>query len=303
MDKINNPIILSTPLDKGLVKIELQDYLKDIEGYALIKNKNHFIKKFEEIDLPGTLYRYNDDEGFLEVTDFSTLQIDDYINGKEIKYLTIPLVESNYEDDFISGMKFTGDDIDEVIKKMDRELTWISVIVPKDYQDSLTDETLRPKENIFDKFGFEELEEIGHSDSCTTKAFLKTITLFEGRKNDLYLPFDQDGDKVTYYWRHPETRKELFMRSVLIKDFRFTIPISASIFEINTIVVNINSRNFIPDISRNNVDTKAKDLINYMFGKAIHIGATNVLILGADEKTTLQSFIQTFYDKKTDYEK
>jgi molecular chaperone HtpG len=304
ISKINNPIKLSTPLDKGLIKIELQDYLTDIEGYALIKSKSNFIKKFEEIDFPGTLYRYNDDEGLLEVDDFSTLNIDDYINGKEIKYLSIPLVESQSEDDFISGMKFTNDDVDEVIGKMDRELTWISVIVPKDYQSSLSDETIKRNESIFDKFGFEELEEIGHSEFCTTKAFVKTITLFEGRKNDLYLPFDKtDRDSSLFWWRTPEKRKELFMRSVLIKDFRFNIPISASIFETNFIVANINSRKFIPDISRNNVDPKAKELINYMIGKAIHIGASNALTLGADEKTTLQNFISTFYEQRTDYEK
>lgn len=301
---INNLIILSTPLEKGLIKIELQDYLKDIEGYALIKNKSNFIKTFEEIDFPGTLYRYNDEDGFLEVTDFSTLNIDDYINGKEIKYLSIPLVESHSEDDFKSGMKFTNDDVDEVIEKMDRELTWISVIVPKDYQSSLKDETIERGGGIFDKFGFEELEEIGHSGSCTTKAFVKTITLFEGRKNDLYLPFDKtDRDTSLYWWMTPKKRKELFMRSVLIKDFRFNIPISASIFETNVIVANINSRKFIPDISRNNVDPKAKDLINYMIGKAIHVGASNVLILEADEKATLQNFITTFYEQRTDFEK
>lgn len=301
--KINNPIILSSPLDKGLVKIELQDYLKDIEGYALIKNKSNFIRKFEEIDFPGTLYRYNDGEGFLEVDDFSTLNIDDYINGKEIKYLSIPLVEDHTEDDFKSGMKFTNDDVDEVIEKMDRELSWISVIVPKDYQSSLSDETINRHGSIFYKLGFEELEEIGHSESCTTKAFVKTITLFEGRKNDLYLPFDEtDRDSSLFWWRTPEKRKELFMRSVLIKDFRFNIPISASIFETNCIVANVNSRKFIPDISRNNVDDKTKDLINYMIGKAIHVGATNVLTLGADEKNTLQNFITTFYDQRTDFE-
>lgn len=302
--KINNPIILSTPLDKGLVKIELQDYLKDIEGYALIKNKSAFIKKFEEIDFPGIIYRYNDDEGFLEVTDFSILNIDDYINGKEIKYLSIPIVDAQSEDGFISGMKFTNDDIDEVIEKMDRDLTWISVIVPKDYQSSLSKETLSRHDYIFDKFGFKELEEIGHSVSCKTKVFVETITLFEGRKNDLYLPFDKtDRDSSLYWWKAPEKRKELFMRSVLIKDFHFNIPISASIFEINTIVVNINSRKFIPDISRNNVDPKAKDLINNVIGKAIHVGATDVLTLGADEKATLQNFITTFYDQRTDFEK
>jgi molecular chaperone HtpG len=302
--KINNPIILSAPLEKGLIKIELQEYLKDIEGYALIKNKSDFINSLEDIDFQGTLYRYNDDEGFLKVTDFSAIKIDDYLNEKEIKYLSIPLVEPNYEDDFVSGMKFTNDDIDAVIDKMNRELTWISVIVPKSYQASLSDEIITRHINIFNKLGIEELEKMGHSESCETKAFVKTINLFEGRKNDLYLPFDKkDGDDGLYWWRTPKKRKELFMRSVLIKDFRFNIPVSASIFEINAIVANINSRKFLPDISRNNVDPKEAELINYMIGKAIHAGATNALTLGIDEKKTLQNFITNFYNQQTEYEK
>ena len=133
---------------------------------------------------------------------------------------------------------------------------------------------------------------------------MKIITLFEGRKNDLYLPFEEvDWDSGLYFWRTPDKQKELFMRSVLIKDFRFNIPITASIFEINIIVANINSRKFIPDISRNNVDSKAKETINYIIGKAIHVGASNVLTLGTDEKSTLENFVSTFYNVKTDYEK
>lgn len=303
ISKITNPIIFSGEPEKGLIKINFQDYLNEIEGYALIKIKNSFIKTFEEIDFDGSVYKYSEEEGFSEVKDFSTLQIDNYINGKEIKYLSIPLVESHNEDDFISGMKFTNDDLDEVISKMDRELTWISVIVPREYQSALYEEKISKKNYVFEKLGIEELEEIGHSDRCETKTFVKTITLFEGRKNDLYLPFDDKDRESPYYWRTPDKRKELFMRSVLIKDFRFTIPVSASIFEINTIVTNINSRKFIPDISRNNVDTKAKDIINYLIGKTIHVGACNVMTLGSDEKLTLQNFISTFYEKTTDFEK
>jgi len=303
ISKIINPVILSTPLEKGLIKIELNNYIKDTDGYALIKPKSEFIKKFEDINFPGTLYKYDDEVGLQEVNDFSTLSIDDYIVGKEINYLSIPLVEDHNEDDFRSGMKFTNDDIDEVINKMDRELNWISVIVPNDYQNYLSDEVIKSESPIFEKLGSKQLEDIGHSEFCSTKAFVKKITLFEGQKNNLYLPFDiKDNDSFMYLWRTPDKRKELFMRSVLIKDFRFNIPISASVFEINTIVLNINSRKFIPDISRNNLDTKGKDLINYMVGKAIHLGAMNLMKLENDEKMTLQSFINNFYEEKTEFE-
>lgn len=301
--KIINPVIHSTPLEKGFIRIELNNYIKDIDGYAIIKPKSEFIKKFEDINFPGTLYKYDDEVGLQEVNDFSTLSINDYIVGKEINYLSIPLVEDHNEDDFQSGMKFTNDDIDEVINKMDRELNWISVIVPNDYQNYLSDEVIKSESSIFEKLGLEQLEEIGHSESCTTKAFVKKITLFEGQKNNLYLPFEtKDNDSFLYPWRTPDKRKELFMRSVLIKDFRFNINISASVFEVNTIVLNINSRKFIPDISRNNLDTKAKDLINYMVGKAIHLGAMNLMKLENDEKLTLQSFVNNFYEEKTEFE-
>lgn len=79
ISKIINPITLSTSTEKGLIKIDLKDYIIDIDGYALIKPKSEFIKKFDEINFPGTLYKYDDNEGFLKVTDFSTLNIDDYI--------------------------------------------------------------------------------------------------------------------------------------------------------------------------------------------------------------------------------
>ena len=139
--------------------------------------------------------------------------------------------------------------------------------------------------------------------SCRTKVYIKTITLFEGKKNDLYLPFDKtDRDFSYYYYLKNEKRKELFMRNVLIKDFHFNIQISASIFEINTIVMNINSRKIIPDISRNNVDIETKELINYLIGKAIHIGACKCLDLGDDEIATLQNFINEFYSEITDFE-
>lgn len=303
INSISNPIVLASLQDKGLVKIDLQDYLKEIEGYALLKSKNSFIKKFEDIVFVGTLYKYDDENGLLEVEDFSELEIDNYINGKEIKYLTIPIVESHLEDDFLSGMKFTDNDVSEVLDKLDRELRWISVIVPKDYQHSLSGEELGERDYIFDKLGYDELVELGHSSYCKTKSKVNTITLFEGQKNSLYLPFDQSDSDLGFFLYRNEKRKELFMRSVLIKDFRFNISISASIFEIHSIVANINSRKFIPDISRNNVDTEEKDLINYMIGKAIHIGATNALALDTGEKRTLQSFISEFYHDKTDFEK
>lgn len=303
ISKISNPIISDAVLDKGLIKINFSDYLKEIEGFAIIKNKNKFIKSFDELSFVGEVFRYTDEEGLIEVEDLTLLKIDDYILNQQINYLTIPLVESSSEDDFLNGLKFTDGDVSEVIGKMDRELRWISILVPKDYQNTLSSDTIDTHDSIFDNLTFDNLIELGHSSYCKTRKEVRTITLFEGRRNDLYLPFDdQDRDSI-FFLRSPDKRKELYMRSVLIKDFRFNLPVLASIFEVTIIISNITSRKFIPDISRNNLDTESKKNINYMIGKAIHIGATNLLTLGTDEKQTLQNFINNFYDKKTEFEK
>lgn len=299
---ISNPIRILEVNHKGLIKIELQKYLKDIEGYVLIRRKSNFIKTLEEIDFEGAVYVWDNEQGIKEVNDFNTIQIDDYIDGNEIKYFSIPLVESHNEEEFLSGMKFTNDDIDEVIDKMDRNLSWISVLVDKNYQSYLYDERISTTNSALNNLGLDDLTELGHSDNCDTKAFVKTVTLFEGRKNELYLPYDNKDREPLYLWRTNENRKELFIRNVFIKDFRFTIPLSASIFEIKTIVTNINSRKFIPDISRNNVDQKARDTINYLIGKAIHLGACKELGLEIDERATLQTFISTFYNESTEFE-
>lgn len=301
--KIDNQIYLTSKLPKGHFKIDLGKYLNEIEGYAIIKNKSSFINTFHDLDFIGNVYRYDEESGIQELMETDILNVDDYVSNNEIKYISIPLVESFIEDDFISGMKFTEDDISEVIDKLDRQLTWISIIVHKDLQGSLSDETITTNSYIFDNLGFDDLVSLGHSDSCSTKSFVKTISLFEGKKNDLYLPFNNKSDWSPYFWRHDDKRKELFMRSVLIKDFRFDIPITALIFDIETIVVNINSRQFIPDISRNNIDSSAIKTVNYIIGKSIHLGASDILELGSQEKLTLENFIENFYMEKTSFEK
>jgi hypothetical protein len=237
----------------------------------------------------------------VQIGDINELNIDDYVEGKEINYIAIPLVDSSLAEDFLNGLKFTDGDIDPVIDKMDRDVEWISVIVPKEMQSSLYEEEINDGDDIFDKFAFTDLVEIGHSEYCTTKIFKKTINLFEGRKNELYLPFDETRESY-YHYLTEKKRKELFMRSVLIKDYRFHMPVSATIFEINALVTNINSKKFIPDISRNNVDDKTKEIIDYIIGKAIHRGAHDALSLGTDEKDTLGKFITTFYNKKSEFE-
>ena len=107
------------------------------------------------------------------------------------------------------------------------------------------------------------LVKLGHSDDCKIKIYEMTLMLFEGVENTLYLPFEASQNNWRRFFEF--NRKELFIRNVLIKDFKFDQPIFASIFQIVTIVVNVKSKkNFIPDISRNKLDEGTNKVSNYI---------------------------------------
>lgn len=300
--KIVNTIKNTDDLEPGQFKIDLSNYLNDIEGYAIIKAKSHFIKDFGDLTFDGTLYTYNNNDGLREVKSKDDLNIKDYFLNQSIKYLAIPLVPYDLEDDYLNGLKFTSDNYDEVIEKFDRDLQWISILPPIGYHDFLEEDTLWDDDRIFENLYFENLFELGHSKDCKIKKFVRTIPLFEGRENCLYMPFEDNRRELFNYYRKTP-QKKLYIRNVLIKDFYFHNKITSEIFEIESLIVNINSRKFIPDISRNDIDSEATDVINYILGKAIHLGAIDSLSLDQEENDTLINFIKFYYEKGTDLER
>jgi len=303
--KIENPISL-TEIPPNLVKIDISDYCKEFRGYILIKKKNDFIRLFSDLGFDNdNLYKYDTINRLEKVDDLSILSIDDFLDVSTIRYLSIPIIDASSRKDFLNGMKFTGDDVSEVISKLEDELEWIEIVVPHKYQSALSAKILEVEDYVFDDLNFSDLVSLGHSSDCQTEIFVNTINIYEGEKNRVYLPFKNNNDfpfKFSF-GLFKEKGKELYIRNVYIKDFYYNIPYTATIFDIQSIVVNIDSRKFIPDISRNNVDYKTRSRINYMIGKAIHKGALDKLTLQPDEVNTLKNFISNYYATKDELEK
>lgn len=306
-DNSNVPIVISNNLKpdtvpEGLIKVELKDYLKDIEGYALLKKKRDYVSSIDDIDFRGTLYQYSP-EGLKIVKNTADIDIDSFIVGSELNYYNIPLVSKEMENDFLSILKYN--DLLETIDKLDWDLEWISVIVPNNLELYFEDfEFAGSSDNLYDKLGYSNLIALGHSDKCKTYASCEKVHLFEGRTNELYLPFDSPilSRNFFYYKRYDERRKDLYVRNVLISDFIYEAPTQAKIFDIEMIMVNLSSRKFVPEISRNSFDHQTSIDINYIIGKAIHLGALDNLDLENDKKSTLEKFILNYYSEKTEFE-
>jgi hypothetical protein len=303
---ISNPLNQKEKKEAGIIRIELTQYLNEMEGYALLKPKTHFVRNFEDLNFEGELYTYDRESKLIKVEDKAALKIDDYLVDQEIKYIAIPLVTYDEEDDYLSGLKFTENDVDEVVRKMDRDLQWISILVEKKYYDEIDEKRLFEMDGIFDYLFYEDLVALGHQKDCPTKCFIKSVRLFEGEKNKLYMPFDKISQRHSYLsYLLPLFRRstgDLFVRSVGIKDFRFSLGFISSIFEVVKIRLNVNSKKLIPDISRNNLDVQSAELLNYVVTKSIHIGACEILKIELQEKDTLKKFIKSYYQKTTEFE-
>ncbi|MCY4779271.1 ATP-binding protein [Sphingobacterium sp. UT-1RO-CII-1] len=308
--KIENPIDYVKKIEKGNVRIDLSDYLEGVEGYAVLKNKTQFIKDIDELDLQGEIYVYQKtyEEEYEEynyeineLSDCGLVNFGDFVKDNELQYLLVPLVEDENVEAYTNGMNFT-DDIEEVIEKLDNKLRWISILIPSSEFGNIRGGVLDNEiDELLDGISYNKLVKLGHNGECPTKSTLCKIKLFEGRKNELYLPFDND-DLSRYFWKEGP-RKELFVRSVLIKDFEISLPWVASVFELSSIVVNVNSRKFIPDISRNKMDSNSSVMINNAIGKALHKAAIDHLGYGPDEQKAIQDFVSKFYPDKTEFEK
>lgn len=301
---IERPARIDDKETKGLIRVNFADYFNEFNGYALIRPKNRFVNSFEEINFSSTeIYLYNDENGFVTFDKSFDLEIDNLLSDGELKYMSIPIVDSDNEKAFLNGLEFTEGEVDKVIEKMGKNLRWITVLFRNDEKPFLYEREIDG--DISDHVLFNHLVSLGHSAKCKTKIFTPVLNLFEGDKNKLYLPFEKSDRESywAYYMFRTSKEKELFIRNVLIKDFPFDIEYTASLFDIVLIEANVVSRKIIPDISRNKVDIETVRILNYAIGKAIHLAASKKMTLTVPETTTLNNFISSYFSHPTEFER
>jgi molecular chaperone HtpG len=282
--------------------IDVSKYIENATGYVSIKRRSGFIKGLEDIDFSGDLYHYTSRDGLQLLDNPEDFLISDYISNGKLSYYSIPLVPPKIEDDFAIGLRFTNDDINDVIEKLDRELQWICVLVPAEHQENIIDQDISYTDYLFGEIGHDDLVAIGHSYKCSTRAFVVSNNLYEHAKNNLYLNYHANIERVNRFYFSTE-QERLFLRGVLVENFTFVIPTIASAFVVDAICINLNSRKFIPDISRNNINPNAQQEINYIVGKAIHLGAIDLLDLTSYQKQALVNFVKYHYNFITSHEK
>lgn len=316
---INKSLIPFIDNREDLIKVEFQKYLNQIEGCVFIKKKyQHFIRKFGDLGLMGDIYLYNEKTGLSWVNDINSIQIDDYITNNQIKYFSLKLVPSDIKYDFETALEYSDDD-DNVFEIFKNKILIVSILIPKQFQSLINEHDFHDELNHDEannesslNITMKELIKIGHIEDLPFRSDIETIYLFEGEKNSMYLNLEKinyDFDFLEFFHLEDNflpkssSKRKLYLRNVLIQNFNFKFNNHPSIFEIDSIFINLFSRNFIPNIARDNFDSITNEKINYMIQKTIYTALYEEFQLLPEEKLAFQKFLNEYFSRVTGFEK
>lgn len=115
---------------------------------------------------------------------------------------------------------------------------------------------------------------------------------------DEVLPYDEECTFTgKYLWENTDV---CYMKNVLLSALRIRIPYLVDGITLKGAVVNIFNQEFIPNVSRNNVNIPQQEALSYAIDKAIHLWIRDNVKLTLEQKSLLDEFIETKY-KDTNY--
>lgn len=86
-----------------------------------------------------------------------------------------------------------------------------------------------------------------------------------------------------------------FIKNVFLSRLKITIPFLVNGIILKNAIINIKNSNFVPNISRNNLNPDYQKILSYAIGKALHLWILDHVSLSIEESTLLKKFIDVCY--------
>lgn len=295
---IENPFIYE---NSNALTIDLGNYIKDFYGYVDVKKKRNFVRNIFDLDIRGQLYSYSGGNDLQKIDDKDSINFNDYLINGELDLFFIPIVNEQMAYEYKKGLEFMENDYEELLEKLSYGIEWITVIFDKALnveKYSITyNEFGKNNKTIVENFTFDSLLKLRHVESCDVKILFESYKFFEAKSNELYVTYVSHTNSEFPFvsFRGFDQHDKVYVRNVLVQDFYVDIPTCSSIIEVGDVFLNIQSKKILPDISRNNFDKLTSEYLNFVIGKAIHIGAIEKFNLTGDSKDAMEKFINRFY--------
>jgi hypothetical protein len=291
--KTNSKVLDIQSLD--LIYPESKRLDKYFDGVQVALQFNHkgisYLKTFSDIYASESyVFQEESSEIVLEQDLSSPVLLKDYITDGVIKFLSLPIIASSEEDDFVKAYEVL-EDFKSALEKINYENANIISTDTSLYNYSELidggDDYIVGDYSLTDFRG-----QSGHSYHAPTYTFLEEKKVIQG-SGDRILPYNTD---IGFHGRYSfEYTDHLYIKNVLISNARIRIPFLVEGIELKGLVVNITDKKIIPNVSRNNINEQQSRSLSYAIGKALHMWIYDNGRYDGEEKELLKTFILTCY--------
>lgn len=275
--------------------IMLDDYFHNVNVAAIFQHQLVYLQYFSDIQAKYSLVYSCEKQTLLDESKLKQgILLKDYLSNGELKYLSLPIIDSKDEVTFERAFEVL-DDFEESLDKV----SYQTVNILNSYQHNYNySEILEDDDDIIlESCTLGELKKVlEHPFNSLTYTFLKEKEVVTSNCEKI-LPYVRDmkcGGKYSFI----KTDK-VYIKNVLVGEASVIIPFLVEGIEISDLVVNVLSKEITPNISRNNLNVTQSMELSYAIGKAIHLWIYDNIELTDDERSLLEIFISSYYSKKS----
>ena len=271
----------------------LSEYLSGIEAFIDCSYKQiNFAKYLSDINGYES-YCYNEEEYSV---DEENISIKNFVKDGKITFLKIPIITEDEESEFLKAYDVL-EDYQEALDKIGNYEAiniWGDEDEFEDY-DFIIEESSESIIGGYTLGGFRN--QFHHGSLTPVKPEIIKKGVVTGESNAV-LPYNEENTfKGRFSWENTDT---CYVKNVLLSGLRIKIPYLVDGVILKGAVINIFNREFIPNVSRNNISASQQEKLSYAIGKAIHLWIRDHAELSTEQKALLDVFIETKY-KETNY--
>lgn len=267
----------------------LNDYLEGIEAYVDCTYKQiNFASHLKDLNGCNSYY-YNDENYSLDGE--NSILIKDCVEDGKIEMLNIPIISEYNEMEFLKAFEVL-EDYEEALERIGSNYSiniWSDTepIYDNYFCISESSETIiggYTLDGFRDQFGHASLTPV------KTKYIEKDVIV---GKHNLVLPYNKSC--VVSGGNRWERRDLCYMKNVLLLGLKICIPFLVDGILLKDAVINITNPEFVPNVSRNNINNGQREKLSYAIGKALHLWIRDNVSLRPEEKELLDLFIESKY--------
>ena len=269
----------------------LNDYLDGVEAYVDCTYKQiNFATHLRDLNGCDSYY-YNDAKYSLDKED--ALLIKDCVIDGKIQFMNIPIISESDENDFLKAYEVL-DDYEEALGKIgyfesinvwarEEEITGYALCVEESSASIIGGYTLG---------GFRD--QFGHASYTPVQTTYVEKAVIANEAN-MVLPYNESCVvSGNYRWERTDL---CYVKNVLLSGLKISVPYLVDGVVLKGAVINITNSEFVPNVSRNNINTLQQAKLSYAIGKAIHMWIRDNVSLTSEQKGLLDLFIESKYSK------